>query len=236
MTAPGEWTPEAPARPLRRDAERNRLRLVKAATEVFSEQGLDAGVDEVARRAGVGMGTLYRRFPTKDALVTALITDLLVDLLGAAREAVEEDGGTGHGLERFLRRTAGMQARYPGLLPRLWFSDGVTELRDALRDVNIELLERAQAAGTVRVDLTQTDVILILWSLRGIIEMSGPAAGQAVQRHLDIVLAGLRPSGAPLSVPPLTRAQTLAADERGRAAQRDGVADDGEVPAGEAGA
>jgi AcrR family transcriptional regulator len=74
--------------PLRRDAARNRKRLLEAAAEVFAEQGLQASVDDVARVAGVGMGTLYRRFPTKDALIDELVRELLTEDLQDAREAL----------------------------------------------------------------------------------------------------------------------------------------------------
>ena len=93
---------EPAGRPLRRDAEQNRQRLLDAAADVFAEHGLDASVEEIARTAGVGMGTLYRRFPTKDALISALVHDALTTMLKLAREGTERADGTG--LEYSLRR------------------------------------------------------------------------------------------------------------------------------------
>src|ERR1700755_2325810 len=119
----------APAadRPLRRDAEQNRRRLLDAAAEVFAEHGLEAGVDEIARVAGVGMGTLYRRFPTKDALIEELVRELLVEMLQAARDAHREpDGG---GLVTFLYAIGTQQASGLGFLPRVWSTPLHTQLQ-----------------------------------------------------------------------------------------------------------
>src|ERR1700748_562262 len=105
-------------RPLRRDAEQNRQRLLDAAADVFAEHGLEASVEEIARAAGVGMGTLYRRFPTKDALISALVHDVLRTILKIAQEATERPDGTG--LESFLAGQSAYQAAHRGCLPRLW--------------------------------------------------------------------------------------------------------------------
>src|ERR1700729_1019197 len=108
MTIAGTATPSP--RPLRRDAAENRDRLLAAASRVFAEQGLDAGVADIAREAGVGMGTLYRRFPTKDALIDALVEDLLEAIIDLASEASEQPGG--HGLEQFLWQSSAYQAAH----------------------------------------------------------------------------------------------------------------------------
>src|SRR4051794_41827719 len=88
---------DAPARPLRADAARNRTRVLDAARTAFAEAGLDVGVEEIARRAGVGKGTLYRRFPTKEALVRAIFEDILGDLerLAGATDARSEERRVG---------------------------------------------------------------------------------------------------------------------------------------------
>ena len=108
---------EAELRPLRADAARNKARVLDAARTAFAELGLDVGVEEIARRAGVGKGTLYRRFPTKDALVRAIFEDLLdeIDELVAEAEAVERPVGRVRALRRRDRRAADLQ---PGLLRR----------------------------------------------------------------------------------------------------------------------
>src|ERR1700731_228997 len=105
-------------RPLRPVAEQNRQRLLDAAAEVFAEHGLEAGVEEIARAAGVGIGTFYRRFPTKDALICALVHDVMTTILDLARQSTDCPDGTG--LENFLASASAYQAAHTGVLPRLW--------------------------------------------------------------------------------------------------------------------
>jgi AcrR family transcriptional regulator len=192
-------------RPLRRDAQENRQRLLDAAAEVFTERGLDAGVEEIARVAGVGVGTLYRRFPTKDALICALVHDVLTTMLRLARESAECPDGTG--LENFLEAASAYQAAHRGILPRLWNvgseHDSVAEIRRLFR----ALLTEAKRNGRVRADLTTTDLTLMLWSIRGVIETTRGAAPGAWRRHLDILIAGLRPAPEPLSHQPLSQCE-----------------------------
>ena len=112
------------ARPLRKDAAENRERLLQAAAQVFAEQGLEASVEEVARVAGVGMGTLYRRFPTKEALIAELVAQLQQEFIDDARRAMQVPDG--FGLETFLHDAARRQASHRGCLPRLWNSASTT--------------------------------------------------------------------------------------------------------------
>jgi AcrR family transcriptional regulator len=188
-------------RPMRRDAVQNRQRLLAAAAEVFAEHGLEARVEEIARVAGVGIGTLYRRFPTKDALVAALVHDVMTTMLRLAQEGAERPGGAG--LEHFLEAASAYQAAHRGCLPRLWNAgtehDSVQEVRRAIA----ALLDDAKSHGRVRADITGTDLTVILWSIRGVIETTRGAAPDAWRRHLDILLAGLRPASRPLTHPPL---------------------------------
>src|SRR3954449_6757081 len=101
-------------RPLRADAERNRERILDAAREAFAEGGLDVGLHEIAKRAGVGVGTVYRRFPEKEELIAALFEDRIEDVIAIAEEALaEEDAWTG--LEHFLHRTCELQVADHGL-------------------------------------------------------------------------------------------------------------------------
>jgi AcrR family transcriptional regulator len=188
----------APAadRPLRRDAEQNRQRLLDAAADVFAEHGLEASVEEIARTAGVGMGTLYRRFPTKDALISALVQDVLTTMLALAREGSERPGGTG--LEFFLEAASAYQAAHRGCLPRLWNADSEHDLVLEVRRRIDAMLAEAKRHGRVRADITSTDVTIVLWAIRGIIETTQGGAPEAWQRHLDIFIAGLRPAADPL--------------------------------------
>jgi AcrR family transcriptional regulator len=191
-------------RPLRRDAERNRERVLDAAAQVFAKQGPDAGVDEIARVAGVGTGTLYRRFPTKDALMNALVADALERMLELADAAATEPDGTG--LERFLEGASAYQARHRGCLSRLWSYDGDSETTNRLRTAVARLLADAKRHGKVRPEIAETDVTMLLWSLRGVILTTGDVAPDAWRRHLGILLAGLRTADPALSHRPLSRA------------------------------
>src|ERR1700712_2754812 len=106
-----------PAKPLRRDAAENREKVLHAASRVFAEHGLDGSVEEVARVAGVGMGTLYRRFPTKDALIAELVRELLAYVLTLAHEA--RTVAHGQGLEQSLFAAGEAEASQRGCLARL---------------------------------------------------------------------------------------------------------------------
>jgi AcrR family transcriptional regulator len=186
---------------LRRDAAANRQRLLDAAALVFSERGLDAGVEEIARVAGVGMGTLYRRFPTKDALISELVRQLMTDLVALARAAREVTDGTG--LERLLFETGVVQSSHRGCVARMWSDEHTTVLKVEFREISTELLARAQAAGRVRDDVTITDLDLIFWAVRGVVETTRGVSDTAWRRHLAMVIAGLRPGAAEFSEAPV---------------------------------
>ncbi|HTR70708.1 MAG TPA: TetR/AcrR family transcriptional regulator [Mycobacteriales bacterium] len=192
-------------RPLRRDAAENRARVLAAATQVFTEQGLGASVEEVARVAGVGMGTLYRRFATKDALIGALVAVMLQETLELAEQARAIGGG--RGLESFLETSSAYQAEHVGCLDRLWEVGPDEPSVRAIRRTIDRLLADAKARGRVRAEIANTDVTMVMWSIRGVIRTSHRVAPHAWRRHLDLLLAGLRPAGEPLGHPPLTRAQ-----------------------------
>jgi AcrR family transcriptional regulator len=193
------WT--AADRPLRKDAAHNRDRVLAAAGEVFDLHGLDASVAEVARVAGVGMGTLYRRFPTKDALIEALVQEMLEATVRMARAALDHRDGTG--LERFLEASSSYQAEHRGCLPRLWSTD--VELVRTARRLITELLVDAQDHDRIRRDLTNTDLTMAIWSIRGVLMTTQAVAPDAWRRHLELLIAGMRPTPAVLRHPALTR-------------------------------
>jgi len=160
---------------LRADARRNLDRLLEAASECFAEQGVDASVDEIARRAGVGHGTVFRRFPTKEALLVAVMLERLRDLTRAAEGALE-DPEPGTAFERFFRRAAEVYAENRAIVEG--FERCVeTEEVAALKIAVGRLVWRAQRAGALRRDVTPDDVMELV-----------PAAS----RHPDVVLDGLR--------------------------------------------
>jgi AcrR family transcriptional regulator len=188
-------------RPLRRDAAENRDRLLAAAAEVFDAHGLDASVADIARSAGVGMGTLYRRFPTKDALIDALVHDVLDATIRMARDAGDAPGGTG--LEQFLEAASAFQAEHPGCLPRLWNTDH--HMVRTARSLIAGLLSDAQRHGRIRDEVTSTDITMVMFSVRGILAATRPHAPDAWRRHLEFLIAGMRHAPEALTHPPLSQ-------------------------------
>ena len=182
---------------MRADAARNRGRLLEAAAAAFAEQGLEVPVAEVARRAGVGPGTLFRHFPTKDDLIAAIIEERIASLLAIADEGLADDDPWA-GLERFLRGGAGMHAADRGLMNaikhRALGNPCLDSCRADLLGRVTALVERAQRAGVLREDFAGPDVPVLLSAIGG--------SGDGWERYLGIVLDGLRvntSAGAPAS-------------------------------------
>jgi AcrR family transcriptional regulator len=204
------WAGEAvPARPLRCDAERNRQRILKAASEVFTTYGLEVSLDEVARHAGVGVATVYRRFGTKEELVAALFEDR-IDACAAIAERAGADADPWTGLVTFMEKMAELLAGDVGLRQMLMFAtygrDRVTYARQRNFPVVARLVERAQAAGQVRPDLRPTDIPFLVFVLTEAAVLARPARPDIWRRYLALVIDGLRPDRAgvtPLPVPAL---------------------------------
>jgi AcrR family transcriptional regulator len=193
----GQAPPEAPAAcgpPAgRRDAVRNYHRILDAAREVLGESGADASMEEIAARAGVGVGTVYRRFASKDALIDELLRLAMEEVLTAADRALARTDG--HGLREFLRaigQSLADHARYANLFLARRASDAsdATALRS--RAAIEELTARAVAAGTIAPASTVADVMSLIWALRGLVQSNEEEAAPDWQRFLDIHLAGLR--------------------------------------------
>ena len=183
-------------RPLRADARRNRERVLNAARDAFAEQGLEAQMDDIAARAGVGVGTVYRHFPTKDALLRGLVADRF-DRLRAAAEPWFEVDDAWEALSGFLWECARMQCGNRGWAQVQAATHAVIgeveEERDALQAVTGKLLERAQAAGQARSDATAHDVAMLMCGTCGVIEMTGGHSGDdRWERFFALALEGLR--------------------------------------------
>ena len=161
---------------LRADAQRNLDRLLEAAGECFAEQGVDASIDEIARRAGVGHGTVFRRFPTKDALLAAVLATQMAALAAAAEAACDEPDA-GEAFDRVVRGMAEAYARNRSLAESMKRCEATPEV-DALVGAIGLLLQHAQDAGAVRTDVDAMDVLSLI-----------PTAAAYPQ----IVLDGLRP-------------------------------------------
>jgi AcrR family transcriptional regulator len=194
---------------MRRDAQRNRDRILAATRAAFQERGLDVGVDEIARRAGVGMGTLYRHFPTKDALIDAIVDARFAELTAAAEAALEAPDAW-EGFEAFLIGAVELQATDRGfkdaLAARGRDEPRVKAARRKLHAVIERLVARGRAQGALRADLAGEDVIVLLWATARIVERTADVAPGQPRRFLAMHLDGLRPGAAtrPLPAPPLT--------------------------------
>jgi len=196
--------------PLRKDAQRNRERLVEAARAVFAERGLDVALDEVARRAGVSIGTLYNRFPTRADLVAAVFAERAETVVGICEHALAM-GDPWDGFVHFVEQTSRMQAAdrgYNDLSARSIPQAAPTPDLERGHALMTEVVERAKRAGALRGDFVLADMAFVIWAISRTIEATGDVEPQAWRRHLGFVLDGLRaPAAHPLPVPALTDEQ-----------------------------
>ncbi|GAB2594407.1 TetR family transcriptional regulator [Paractinoplanes abujensis] len=184
-------------RPLRADAARNRASLLAAATAEFAERGLDASVADIARRAGIGKGTVFRHFPTKDDLLAAVVLDR-IDGLAALAQQLSDAPDAGAALLEFMDAAAGRQRQLD--LSFLREAGGVNARLDGARAAMfaaiIELVERAKTAGAVRADISGMDVILLMCAPNHVVSFVPDAPPELWRRYLGIIFDGLRPEGA----------------------------------------
>lgn len=204
-------------RQLRTDAERNRARIIKAATAAFARRGLDVPLEEVAEEAGVGIGTLYRRFSGREELIGACFERRLSEYASAAEEALAAPDGWA-GFARYVERICAMQAADRGLADVLTRSlpnaKVLEEHRSRGYELSVQLIERAQAEGSLRADVVAEDLALLFMANAGVIEVTQGAARDAWRRFLAIFLDGLRSEGATPLPPPPTPRQTMRAMRR----------------------
>ena len=180
------------ARPLRADARRNRERILKAARAVFAEQGMHSQIDDVAKRAKVGVGTVYRHFPTKDVLLDAVVRERFEEIAGYAREALEREDAW-DGFCELIWRAAELNARDLGFCE----SVASTDCRAIVEDVGLMrstrlLIERAKAQGRMRADATEDDVQLMMIGASSVMQQS--PAPDAWRRYFTLMLDGMRAS------------------------------------------
>jgi AcrR family transcriptional regulator len=186
-------------RPLRADAERNRRRIIDAARDVFAARGLGVGVDAVAREAGVGVGTIYRRFPTKEDLLQAIVDDRIAEMRAALREA-EAVEDPWEAFARAAELFAGQAARDRGFFEALQEAIGRLKVPDCAREASIEAIEpvlrRAQTAGVVREDAVALDLLALWTNVGRLPRWRLEQEPELWRRYLAIVLDGLRPEAA----------------------------------------
>jgi AcrR family transcriptional regulator len=182
-------------RPLRRDAARNRERILAAAGEVFATRGLEVTLDDIAHHAGVGVGTVYRRFHDKEQLIDALFDDRMDAIVRVAEDALAA-ADPWLGLEGFFVGILDLQAADRGLRELAFAGrhgrERVTRARTRLEPMVQELVARAQASGQLRGDVLPDDVPIIQKMLAQVIDVAGDASPDLWRRYLAIVLDGLR--------------------------------------------
>lgn len=183
-------------RPQRADARRNRQRILESAREVFSESGAEAQIDDVARRAGVGVGTVYRHFPTKEALLSELVREKFRLLSEGARAALMRTGEPFDVLTEWLRanatqlgRDAAMQQALAGAGDQIWIQAAAEQ--EELVELTAKLVARAHATSSIRADATAADIGMLMCGLCA--TMAHPARGFDWHRHLELIIDALRP-------------------------------------------
>lgn len=180
---------------LRKDAADNRRRILATAATVFAERGVGVDVREIARVAHVGMGTLYRHFPTKEQLVEAVLHDVRERWLAQSTELLTDE--TGHGLERFMRDTLSAFATHRGLLESFTRDFGPLIAEDIaspeIHALVSGLIRRAVGRGLLRPEVTSDDVGQLLIGVGRTIELTEQSSPGTWRRSLDIILDGLRP-------------------------------------------
>jgi AcrR family transcriptional regulator len=190
---------------LRADARRNRQAVIAAAKKLFADQGLDAQMPDVAKAAKVGVGTVYRHFPTKDDLIAALVAERFERLADKARECLESRDAW-DGIADFIRFSAQLQADDRGLCEVMGSRPELMDtaaLAAGLADLCEQLVKRAQRSGELRRDLAWEDVPMIACGLGRITQATaGPATGRW-PRLVEIILDGLRAPGSAKLPPPL---------------------------------
>jgi AcrR family transcriptional regulator len=213
-------TSDEAARPLRRDAARNRELILETAAEVFAEQGLDAGYDEIARRAGIGVGTVYRRFPERSELIQALFESLIDEMVAIGEEAARLPDAW-DGLTMFLEKALERQVADRGLkevmVRTVSEDDHLMIGRERIGPIFDELVARAQAAGTLRPDVEATDIGLQLMVLSSLTTPEQPDLWRRyLALFLDSVRVGSKKLPLPLTAPPDETMYALMCNLRGR--------------------
>jgi AcrR family transcriptional regulator len=193
-------TTEETSPALRADAARNRQLILAAAADVFAERGLDASTAEIARRAGVGEATLFRRFPTKTDLVIAIVGEQM-DRVAALTEECLAEPDPWTALERFFHTIVEQQASdrgaYDALKEECMASPALADRRRRIMELMSRLLRRAQDVGVVRDDITAADLGMLAHAAGAVTGVAFPGLRDDLwRRYLGVILDGIRPEGA----------------------------------------
>jgi AcrR family transcriptional regulator len=203
-TSPQQGSAQPRAR--RRDAEQNRATILAAARAAFAERGVSAGVDLIAKRAGVGPATLYRHFPSKAELVDAVLVEGVKDFVTVARAAAEVRDPA-EALREMVHRVVDQQIADRSFRDLLAWHDAASgedvPAMAELGDVLMAIVGRAREAGALRADATFADVMLVLVALDGLSGAAGQTSPDAVHRIADVAVDGLMTEAPTLEGAPL---------------------------------
>ncbi|MEO3791323.1 helix-turn-helix domain-containing protein [Nonomuraea sp. B10E15] len=189
---------------MRKDAVHNRERLLEAARRLFADRGLDVPLEEIARTAGVSIGTLYNRFATREDLVEAVFEDRAATVAAIAEQALTADDPW-EGFVAFLTGVCELQAADLG------YNDLAARDGKGIEPM-VRIIERAQGSGALRGDVTLADMAFVIWGVAATVRATFGTAPGAWRRHLALTLDGLRSTAAHgLPVPPMSISQARAA-------------------------
>jgi AcrR family transcriptional regulator len=199
-------TTEETSPALRVDAARNRARILAAAADVFAERGLDASTAEIARRAGVGEATLFRRFPSKDDLIVAILAEHMDDVIATAEGCLTEPDPW-RAVQRFFEAMVEQQVHDQGALDAVkdecMAAPALAGRRKRVMELIGRLLRRAQDAGVVRDDITGPDMAMLTAAAGSVVGIAFPGLRPDLwRRYLGVILDGIRPEGATKLRPP----------------------------------
>ncbi|MET8082131.1 TetR/AcrR family transcriptional regulator [Streptomyces sp. NPDC005303] len=203
---PGDQHPDPAVQPLRSDAERNRERIIAAARTVFARDGLNASMASVAREAGVGIATMFRRFPTKEELVDAVFIDRMTAYADAVTAALD-DPDPWQGFVGYVETACAMQAADYGFADVLTTTfpsaKALERRRNEAYEGMVELIGRAKATGRLREDFDPSDLVLVHMANAGVVNATGTAAPDAWRRVVALLIQSFEgPARGPLPASP----------------------------------
>lgn len=213
-------------KPLRRDAERNRRRILDAARELFAQRGLGVTLNDIAHHAGVGVGTVYRRFPDKSVLIEGLFEESFEEIVARMQTALA-DPDPWHGIVRFLEGQFEAQANDRGLKELITEAPGglerIARLRGRLLPMSERLVQRARRAGVVRPDIQPSDFAITQLMIGAVLDVSHDVDPELWRRYLALLLRGMsaRPEElGPLAEPALGPEQVDTVMSRAKTVRR----------------
>ncbi|MFD7282847.1 TetR/AcrR family transcriptional regulator [Streptomyces sp. NPDC059862] len=206
MTSGAQHPDDTAAQPLRSDAERNRERIIAAARTVFARDGLNASMASVARQAGVGIATMFRRFPTKEELVDAVFVDRMNAYADTVAVALD-DPDPWNGFVGYIETACAMQAADSGFADVLTMTfptaKALEKRRNEAYEGMVRLIDRAKAAGRLREDFDPSDLVLLHMANAGVVSATGDAAPDAWRRVAALLIQSFEaPARGPLPASP----------------------------------